>query len=172
MYRVDRRDFKINDTINPPDKSYHEGEGFDLTIEQILEEQKPQGNNADRKSGLFIFPELSDAIRFSCIMKNSKIYKVQALSDTTSLHRGDMNWTEVMNKFTDNENTLRKLADCYWNGSKTFKPCWEVLVNKVQVISVLYSCEADRKTICSEYKLQVGQNIERLSFFQNNLKGD
>lgn len=168
MYRVDRRDFEVNKTIFPPDVSYHEGEDIDLTIENILEEQKPEWKNADRKSGLFIFPELSDAIRFACIMRKSKIYKVKVLPDTTPFHKGDMNWTEVMNKFKEDESTLRKLADLYWNGSKTFKPCWEILVNKMQVVSILIPNETEREIMCFPYK-QSGQNVENIDFYKNNL---
>ncbi|MCH4554130.1 hypothetical protein [Aestuariibaculum lutulentum] len=168
MYRVDRRNFTIDDEIGPPDESYHEGEGFDQTIEDALEARKPEGNNANRGNGLFVFPELSDALRFSCVMTNSKIYKVQGLLDTVVYHRGDMNWTEVMNRFLGSEETLNALADLYWAGNKTFKPCWEVLVNKVEVVSVLIPNENERKSACYEYS-QNGQNVERVNFYKNNL---
>lgn len=168
MYRVDRREFNINEPINPPETSYHEGVNFDSTIETILEEQKPKGKIANRRSGLFIFTELSDAIRFSCVMTNSMIYKVQPLKDTVSSHRGDMNWTEVMNNFLEDKPTLRKLADLYWDGEKTFKPCWEVLVNKVQVGLVLIPNETERKAMCFQY-YQSGLKAEELQFYKNNL---
>lgn len=168
MYRVDRRDFNIHETISPPEKSYHVAEDFDLTIENALEIRKPDDNVADRKSGLFIFPELSDAIKFSCVMTNSKIYKVQALPDTVVMHRGDMNWTEVMNKFLDNERILFEFADLYWKGSKTFKPCWEVLVNKIEVISIIIPNETERKRMCFQYQ-QLGQNVEKIDLYRDNL---
>ena len=171
MYRVDRRVFQINDIILPPETSYHDGANFDLTIERILSEQKPLENNADRRTGLFIFPELSDAIRFSSVMSDSKIYKVKQLSDTTCLHRGDMNWTEIMSRLKDNESALRQLSTLYWNGSKTFKPCWEVLVNKMQVVSVVIGSSEERKKMCSDFRTTAGLNIENLNLYLDKLNG-
>jgi len=171
MYRVDKRIFNIGDPITPTNDSYQNKADFNPTIERILSEQLPPNKKADRRQGLFIFIELSDAIRFACNITNSKIYKVKSLSDTTSFHKGDMNWTEVMYKFPDNETILRQLANFYWaDGCKTFKPCWEVIVNKMQVVEVIVRNEEERKRIYSDFKINASQNIERLNFYIDRLK--
>src|SRR5438309_1901831 len=80
MYRVDRRNFNVGDPILPPENSYQDNTGFNEAIERILTEEKPEGKIADRKSGLFILPELSDAIRYS---------KAQsAITDVTNMKTG------------------------------------------------------------------------------------
>lgn len=174
MYRVDRRIFNNGDDILPPDNSYHDNVDFDEAkkeIERILLEQKPTCKTGDRRTGLFLFSELSDAIRFSCIMTDSKIYKVQPCADTTPFHKGDMNWTEIMSKFTGNEDVLKKLASFYWtDGCKTFKPCWEVLVNKMQVVSTIIGNEEQRKSMCNDFRTGAGLNIENLALYLEKIK--
>lgn len=172
MYRVDRRDFKIGDTLLPPTNSYHDADGFNSTIEKVLSQQMPAGKSAVRRTGLFIFSELSDAIRFSCNMTDSKIYKVESLLDTIFYHKGDMNWTEVMGKFSNNETVLKQLATLYWtDGCKTFKPCWEVLVNKMIVVSIIISNNDERKKMVSDFKMQASLNIEKLELYIDKLNG-
>ena len=170
MYRVDRRDFKVNDKITPPENSYQNDVNFNASVENIISEQKPKELIADRKNNLFIFTELSDAIRFSCRMTNSKIYKVKQTPDTIRHHRGDMNWTEIIAKLNGNDIAQRQIADFYWNECKTFKPCWEVLVNEMQVVSLIIATEKDRKAMCNKlYSDNCGQNIENLPFYIQNL---
>lgn len=169
MYRVDRRLFKTDQIITAPEVSYQDQEGFDNMIENILSEQKPSTIQADRRTNLFIFIELADAIRFSNLMTDSKIYKVIPCQDTVCLYRGDMNWTEVMNRTNNDEKMLRLIANLYWtDGCKTFKPCWEVLVNKIQVQSVLINSEEERNQICSQFRNN-DFNVERLQFYIQTL---
>lgn len=172
MYRVDTRKFVIKDMIFPNEISYQESANFDSTIERILSEQRPiDKKNVDRNTGLFIFSELSDAIKFSCRMIGSKIYKVTILKDTTIFHRGDMNWTEVMSKLIEHESALRHIATLYWtDGCKTFKPCWEVIVNKVKVVSIIISSEEERKSMQKElFSNNCNFNIEKLTLFINEI---
>lgn len=172
MYRVDKRDYNIGETITVPENSYQDSTIFTdekQTLERVLEEEKPTDKGGNRKSGLFIFAELSDAIRFSCVMTDSKIYKVKGLADTIFYHRGDMNLTEIMSKIIDQENALRELAKVYWQGGKTFKPCWEILVDKVQVTKVIIGDNDNRKRICADFKMAASQNIEKLNFYITQL---
>ncbi len=173
MYRVDTRNFVIKDMIFPNEISYQESKNFDSIIERILLEQRPiNKKNVDRNTGLFIFSELSDAIKFSCRMIGSKIYKVTILKDTTIFHRGDMNWTEVMSKLIEHEIALRHIATLYWtDGCKTFKPCWEVIVNKVKVVSIINSSEEDRLKMRNDlFSNNCSLNIEKLTLFIDELK--
>lgn len=173
MYRVDTRNFVIKDIIFPNETSYQESENFDLTIERILSEQRPiDKKNVDRNTGLFIFTELSDAIKFSCRMIGSKIYKVSRIKNTTTFHKGDMNWTEVMSKLIEHECALRHIATLYWtDGCKTFKPCWEVIVNKVKVVSIIISSEEDRLKMRNDlFSNNCSLNIEKLTLFIDELK--
>jgi hypothetical protein len=175
MYRVDKRQYNIGELIEPPANSYQNGDNFNSDkekLENILEEEKPKAINISRKSGLFIFAELSDAIRFSCVMTDSKIYKVQGTAETTFFHRGDMNLTEVMTKVNGDEKAMRALALSYWKSEKTFKPCWEVLVNKVQVTKIIIGENENRKKLCSDFKMTAQQNIEKLKFYIENLANE
>lgn len=172
MYRVDKRDCTIGETLIAPENSYQVSTSFTddkQTLERILEEEKPIDKQGDRKSGLFIFAELSDAIRFSCVMTDSKIYQVIGLADTVFYHRGDMNLTEIMSKIIGQESALREIAKSYWQGGKTFKPCWEILVDKVQVTKIIVGDNENRKRICSDFKMAAGQNIEKLDFYLTQL---
>jgi hypothetical protein len=171
MYRVDKRQYNLNDYILPNDSSYQDSVSFyqdKQNLEEILSEEMPNEKNADRKTGLFVFADLSDAIRFCCIMTNSRIYEVVPAEDTILFHRGDMNWTEIMNQFINDNNTLKHLAGFYWQGLKTYKPCWEMLFNKVIVSKIIIGDDSTRSNLCREYHEMAG-NIERLNFYYKNL---
>lgn len=168
MFRVDKRNFATSEIITPPENSYQDSEDFDedkQKLENILSEECPNGiQGVNRKTGLYIFSELSDAIRFCCRMSNSKIYKVESLKETTCFHRGDMNWIEIMNGFLNNENTLRQIARLYWEGRKTFKPCWEMFVNKIKVTEIIVGNDDSRKELCRAYQVANG-NVEQIDFY-------
>lgn len=171
MYRVDRRAFNINDPILPLETSYQESPDFNSDkkkIEKILSEELPDGKKVNRESGLYIFAELSDAIRFCCAMSNSRIYRVAALANTTCYHRGDMNWTEIMNEFLNNDQTLREMARLYWQERKTFKPCWEMLVNKIQVTNIIVGNDNTRNNLFRAYHETSG-NVEQMNFYIETL---
>lgn len=174
MYRVDRRSFGKNEIILPPPSSYQEQEGFDIDkmrLEKILSDERPDDKkNANRKSGLYIFAELSDAIRFCQRMSNSKIYQVLPHDGTICYHRGDMIWTEVMNDFRNNEDILRELAGFYWSGKMTFKPCMEMLVNEITVTTVLVNDNETRMRVCNEFNSNSTMgNVEHMQFYLEKL---
>jgi hypothetical protein len=172
MYRVDTRNFGINEIIISNVSSYQQSDNFNPIIEKILLEQRPiDKKNVDRNTGLFIFTELSDAIKFSCRMIGSKIYKVSSIKNTKTFHKGDMNWTEVMSKLKENESALRHIATLYWTDCcKTYKPCWEVIVDKVKVVSIIISSEEERKSMQKElFSNNCNFNIEKLTLFINEI---
>jgi hypothetical protein len=167
MYRVDRRNFNISDIIETNKDSYQDSKDFGENkqkLERILTEELPSDKQADRKGGLYIFAELSDAIRFCYLMSNSKIYEVASSSDTICYHRGDMNWTEIMNNFLNDDKTLRQMAKLYWQSKKTFKPCWEMLVNRVQVTELVLCDNQKRNDIVDKYR-EISGNVERIRFY-------
>lgn len=172
MYRVDNRNFGISDIIEPQNISYQESEDFDdrkRKLERILSEERPDKNKqADRKKGLYIFSELSDAIRFCCRISDSKIYKVEPFEDTICYHRGDMNWIEIMNEFIEDEQALRQIARLYWAGRKTFKPCWEMLINEIKVTNTIVGDNYQRTDLCRSYRTANG-NVEQINFYIETL---
>ena len=174
MYRVDRNLFEIGSIIEKQLNIYQESFNFNSDkqkVEKILNEERPLEKEITRNNGLYVFAELSDAIHFSCFMKNSKIYKVSTIHDTTCYHRGDMNWIELMLKFIDNEEILRQVANFYWNGTKTFKPTWEMLVNKVKVIDIIVGDDRTRNQLYLDYQNRSG-NVEKIDLYRNNLLKD
>lgn len=172
MYRVDKREFQINEIILPPENSYQESNDFNESkkkIEKILSEECPDNKKSlNRKSCLYIFAELSDAIRFYCKMSGSKIYQVSLTEDNVNIHRGDMNWTEIMHKLCECDQTSRIIAKLYWAEQKTFKPCWEILVNQVKVIKIIVNNNNLRKDICRDYHGK-GNNVEKMDFYIKSL---
>jgi hypothetical protein len=181
MYRVDKRVFEITDTIKAPDNSYQDSPTFKrvpvkIKIEQILFDERPNDKTVNRNDALYIFYELSDAFRFCYQMKESRIYKVKPVGSLCNVrnHTGDMNWTEVMNQFIDDGATLIKLAQFYWQGKKTFKPCWEMLCEKVEVIDIIVGDSEMRNEIYKEYKDPHSPkylNIELLPLYYQTLSG-
>lgn len=170
MYRVDRKPYQVGDIIKQNTESYQESENFTdekKRIEKILSEEKPESIKVERKEGLFIFSGLSDAIRLCMVMTNSKIYEVQSTEDTTCYHRGDMNFTEIM-KSVKNQDSLKELSKLYWTGKKTFKPSWEMLVNEVEVTSILLNNENERNELKRDYHKYNG-NVEKIKFYLDNL---
>lgn len=169
FFRVDRRSFQIGDVINPPDISYQDTlNQKGQTIERILTDEKPKDKICDRKTQLFLFTELSDAIRFLNLMENSKIYKVEKVEETTCFHRGDMNWTEVMNTFDGNEEVQRQFANHYWEGTRMFKPCWELIVDKVIVTGIIIGNDAARNEVILDYNNK-SRNVEKMGFYVEQL---
>lgn len=140
MYRVDRRKFNVGDIVLPPTVSYHEGGGLSangVIIEETLEATRPEDKVLKRAEGLFVFRDLCDAVAFHHVMTGSSIYQIELTPDTQMSHRGDMNFTELMNRMASDKASLETLARLYWQGAKTFKPCWEMLVNQIRVTAVL-----------------------------------
>jgi hypothetical protein len=82
-----------------------------------------------------------------------------------------MNWTEVMSKLIEHESALHHIATLYWtDGCKTFKPCWEVIVNKVKVVSIITSSEEDRLKMRNDlFSNNCSLNIEKLTLFINEI---
>jgi len=170
MYRVDRREFEIGGIITPPENGYQAEGNLDnngIIIENALEQLRPGEINIPRSAGLFVFPELSDAIRFQYRVTDSKIYKVQRTVDTILYHRGDMNFTELMNLMIENEVALEQMATHYWNKRRTFKPCLEILVNQVVVLDIVVNA-IDRVAVRNEYYAASG-NVEAMTSYRQML---
>ena len=155
MYRVDRRKFNLKEVILPSPNSYQEKgrlHANGVIIEEALESTRPESKLYKRKDGLFVFRDLCDAVAFHQVMRDSNIYKVESTPDTLLFHRGDMNFTELMNHMISDKISLESLAKLYWQSKKTFKPCWEMLFNEVKVKAIL-----DTAGLKSEYNNSSGQ---------------
>ena len=79
-----------------------------------------------------------------------------------------MNWTEIMNEFLENEQTSRQIARLYWAGQKTFKPSWEMLVNKIKVTNIILGNNNSRTDLCRAFQTANG-NVEQIDFYIETL---
>ena len=181
MYRVDTRRYSQGDIIYPNANSYQDFFVDDVKkcIENVLETGVSNTEKIGiRKKNLFIFQDFSDALNFSLKKPDSKIYEVIKLSDTICFHRGDMNFTELIKLFSNQQDVAQTLAKMYWAGLKTGKPCWEMIVDKIQVSKILLADEKTRNCLYDKYQNAstiYHSNIEKLSFdylqwyYSNNL---
>lgn len=170
LYRVDKRLYEDSEIIECNASSYYDETNFSdnkRAIEDLLNEKRPNLEMPIRNQCLFIFNELSDAVSFWIKMTNSSIYEVERCDDTKMYFRGDMNITDFMQHTSDPE-VLATLADQYWSQVHTFKPCIEILVNKIKVVRKITNGEVQRKTAYSEYSSS-GKRIESLTFYKANL---
>lgn len=168
LYRVDKRDFIIGDAIPLNNISYIRSLSEEkLEIERFLEDHRPF-NCPKRSERLFVFLELYDAFLFCIRSSNATIYAVTPTS-TENIFRGDMCIVESLSSYWDYLSTDCKnlLADNYWKGLKTYKSCWEYLVQVVTVDSIV----AKNSNYCfmSEYK-DNGCIIEKMPMYQIALK--
>ena len=170
QYRVDKLNFADGQEIQCNPNSYYDSINFSddkRKIEDILNDNRPNKDIPIRNECLFIFNEFSDAVSFWTKQTNSHIYEVKKCEGTITYFRGDMNITDFMIHTSDNS-VLEILAKQYWSPIFTFKPCIEILVNKIQVLRKLTSDEAQRKQAFKEY-IDSGKKIESLTFYKTNL---
>lgn len=168
QYRIDTRDYAIGEIIECNPDSYYDAANFDdskRAIEDMLNENR-RNSIPNRNQCLFIFAELYDAVRFWIKMRNSSIYEVKRCQDTLLYHRGDMNITDFMHYTTD-QDLWQMLAQQYWQPIFTFKPCIEILVNKVEVVRTITIGKTQRKAAFAEYCQS--NLIENLTFYQNHI---
>lgn len=101
--------------------------------EQFLEKRRPDGKR-NRLSGLFVFEDIDCAKWHWAKMKannsDARLYEVEA--DGNVLHRGDMQITNSIGETLDDKSAT-ELADKYWAGKMSEKPCVEVLVEGATV---------------------------------------
>lgn len=142
LYRVDRRDFAIGDTILPRKEYLSKLNSKGIIIENYLEENRPS-DKPERHKFLFLFEKLENAKKFLWKMQNGKLYKIE-ISGKNILHKGDMEITEKMYQENEQE-ILTELAIQYWSGDVLSNPTIEILVKSALVIEVISKDEEDRK---------------------------
>ncbi len=175
MYRVDRRLFYYNDIITPDPVSYQDRANFNSErreIERVVELNRPPNIEECRRHQLFVFFELSDALRFSTRMIDAKVYKVIPMANARIFHTGDMNWMDLMLQFSRlgfGKNELAAMARFYWQNAITPKPIYESIVNCMQVEDVIFVNEAQRLNFSNDLRV-AGGNIERVPMYADILK--
>lgn len=165
LYRVDRRLYSKGDIIEPQTDFENSLKEEKLKMEKLLDKKRPDGI-PERNKCLFLFQDLQGALRFYSkyggnvygVIPNSHIY-----------HRGDMNKLDnILDLFKfieeDNDGILEAATSEYWKeGTHTFCPCYEYLVNSAKVINVL--CGNDRLSSFKE-ELREKNSIERTSLYK------
>lgn len=141
-YRVDRRDFHVDDNVNRTGEYFNKLNSKGIIVEKILEENRPS-NKPKRDEVLHVFEKLEDARKFWSKMHNGKLYEV-IFDDEKILHRGDMKITEYMYNNYGNTQTLNKMAEKYWKEEYTENPEIEILVISATITKILSKSEAER----------------------------
>lgn len=143
FYRVDKRHFSEGDIINPQTEYERLLEGEKLKLEEMLNKKRPH-NIPERSKCLFLFQDLQGALRFY-FKYGGFIYGVEAFSSI--YHRGDMNKLDnildlfkVVDCEKDTTGIIEAAVNYYWkNGTHTFNPCYEILVDSAKTLEVLCS---------------------------------
>ena len=171
FYRVDKRRFDKNDIITPCTTFEETMKGFQLEVENSLNELRPSVVPA-RKECLYLFCNISSALIF-CSKFGGYIYAV-------SVKNEDIYWRADMNML-DNIHDVFKITDCgdvrtavvrrYWEeGVHTFQPCYELLVRQAKVNRVILGNEDAKDWIKTEIR-KYG-TIEHTLIFNSILKNE
>ena len=159
VYRVDAREFSVGDIITNSNGEYQgKFKGEKQIREDFLRRTSPE-NTPSRSHVLFLFINLSDAIRF-WKRYGGNIYVV--LSQGVVYHRGDMNKLDNLLdiiRFSENEDLYVSAANEYWKpGTHTFSPAYELLCESAEVLKLILT-EEDRASF--EKELAAKTYIER-----------
>lgn len=145
FYRVDKRDFKENDSIEATGEYFSALDNKRTIVEDLLENYRPK-RYISRKEALFLFKGIIDAVKFCSKMHGSHVYLVQP-EYTNRMHRADMNIVELIHKLKNPDEKIT-WAQNYWNGECVIgNPCYEYLVHSAQVRKRLFSHD-ECKSMC------------------------
>ena len=140
VYRVDARIYNVGDTITSADQYENKLEAEQAELENLLNQLRPNGIPS-RGECLFLFLELAGALRFFA-KYGGNIYKVRP---NRCYFRGDMNLLDNaldLFRFTEDEDLRTAAVNKYWqDGSHTFSPCYEILVDSAIVDSIVLDNE-------------------------------
>ena len=160
LFRVDNTIYLPNSIIKPASAYQGTLTPEKKIVEDILDVNRPS-QLPNRNSYLFVFLEFTDAIRFSTIMPNSRIYKVTPHTNVT-MFRGDMNLVEMMYKCIGYRSLLSVIAKKYWASTSTFRPILEYLIDDALVLSEIANNLNNR--LKSEYAA-AGCCIEKMNTY-------
>jgi hypothetical protein len=141
-FRVDKRDFEVNNTVLTAMEYYEKFQGPAKEVEDVLERYRP-GNKPKRRSCLFVFENEVCAKKHWSKMNQGKLYSVH-VDESQILHKGDMALMDEMRQALQNGQDLEPLATRYWAGGLSFRPEIEVLVPSAIVTAVLSKSEQER----------------------------
>ncbi len=140
LFRVDSRAYNVGDSISPAVQFENELEDEKAELEDLLNRLRPN-NVPSRGDCLFLFSELAGSLRFFA-KYGGNIYKVRP---NRCYFRGDMNLLDSaldLFRFTEDEDLRTAAVNKYWqNGSHTFSPCYEILVDSAIVDSIVLDNE-------------------------------
>ena len=142
FYRIDNRDYKIGDKVEPQCEYQKKIEEKKLQVEQIIEANRPE-NKPKRNTILMLFQNYQDAKRHWSRQSNSKFYKVQIIGNI--LHKGDYNKTDMILKQLDKAETVTIIAKEYWAGIINESSIIEIFVTGAAVTEIVSDSEEERK---------------------------
>lgn len=140
LFRVDPTHYKIGDIITPMG-NYQEKIGIEQQrIEDSLSRTSLLNSGVQRKSCVFLFDDLKNALLF---LKNktpkANLYKVSVRPEDF-LYKGDMNYLDFLleivrnTKEEDDKQILDLYTKKYWEvGFGCASPCYELLVKKATI---------------------------------------
>lgn len=181
LFRVESRDvaYTPHQQITPS-KRYCEylnnllPEDHKAIIENTLEKV---GERPNRKTGLFLFSELKDALIFS-----SNIYKgdsvIYIVKPNKIIHKGDMNVIDMLKVATElelhhiNNDLFKRFCHKYWENNKTFSPCYEFIAESAIVQQQICSIDECVK-FHQEYKncqTESFLSVERCQIYQQKIQ--
>ncbi|MBM3967248.1 MAG: hypothetical protein FJ308_19620 [Planctomycetes bacterium] len=148
LFRADKRDFEVGARIFTAGEYYKKFPAETKTLEDGFETHRPEAK-PNRRDCLFLFESLDAAKKHWSIMSDGKLYKVE-VEDNAILHRGDMNWLDVIaDHIRENKRTI-DLYGKYWAGEITENACVEVLVASAVVVEVISKDQQVRRSFLAE----------------------
>ena len=140
LFRVDKRKIKKGDFILPNNEYFSHLDGDRDKVEKSLIRTNPNPD-IKRENILFLFDDIKNALKYwHKIGISANLYEV-VLEDEAVLHKADMNYLDVL-LLIEQKLKDEKILDCfsqkYWEcGFGLFSPCYEILVKKAKVKSVI-----------------------------------
>lgn len=168
LYRVDKRDFAVEEIISHDNGLYQDGFNEDKRqLEEWLDRVRPT-SIPSRSNILFLFINLSDALSFWA-RYGGNVYQVRVQG--AIYHRADMNKLDNLLdiiRFSEDQDLYQAAANEYWKaGTHTFGPSYEILCESAEVMGILLN-----ETDCYSFQLELAQYnyIERTPTYINLLK--
>ncbi|SKB88492.1 hypothetical protein SAMN05660866_03750 [Maribacter arcticus] len=163
LFRIDKRDFNVNDKILPQNAYQNELDDSRKKVEEVLEFNRPK-HKPKRNEILMLFENFEDAKHFWTIQKNSKFYRGE-ISETEIFHIGDFNKIEELFKNISDTKIANKIAKEYWNSEMTENPKKEIFVNEVITDKVMSDSEIERK---NAFAIRAGLGNPKIKIILNN----
>lgn len=165
LFRVDKRVFKKGDIITPKTEYVSQLSPAAKEVEEMLDSVRKE-SVPERKNCLFLFENLSSALKFYSKYAGCIIYAV-AIDSSFIYHRADMN---IIDNIID---VFQNIEDCsvrqsivrkYWeDGTHVFQPCYEFLVKEACVHEIVIGSD-QHDCLCEQIKKYI--SIEKTPLFK------